>query len=234
MAAINKLKWKRLLNELSFLHEENDFVETIIMEFNKSFIDYYEEFCERHELDIDQLNKDNHPKIQELYSDDTPSPATEEQEPDSEDNQLAKFVAGDEKEEPKETEYEMSQDELEMHEAFAKLFRALALKLHPDKLSSSLTTEERDDMINMFYKAKDALKDRKYFILLEMAERFNIKTPRNYKQQTRWMKKEVETMKEHLNKRKGTYNYAFSECETVQEKDNLVKKFIKQLFNVNI
>ena len=130
--------------------------------------------------------------------------------------------------------YEMTQDELEMHEVFTKLFKALALKLHPDKLSSSLTSEERDDMINKFNQAKDALEERKYFVLLNLASQLKVKSPKNYKQQIRWMKKEVEIMSAKVEQMKNTYNYGFSECENEQQKDNLIKKFIKHLFNISV
>ena len=47
------------------------------------------------------------------------------------------------------------------------------------------------------------------------------------------MKKEIEMLKNQVDQQKQTYNYAFAECETETEKDRLVKKFMKQLFNIN-
>ncbi len=54
-----------------------------------------------------------------------------------------------------------------------------------------------------------------------------------YKEQIRWMKSEIEMLKSQVEQQKQTYNYAFTECETEAEKDRLVKKFMKQLFNIN-
>ena len=239
MAAIDIIRWKRLINELIFLNEEVELVDTIIYEYNKHFQEYYEDFCSRNNIDINKLNNDNHEKIQDLYS--TEELDAEEllsaqigniEAIDENTNALSAFINRPDK--PKNTKYEMSQDEKEMHETFTKLFRSLALKLHPDKLSSSLTSDERDDMINMFNKAKDALEDRKYFILLRMTSELKVKSPKNYKQQIRWMKKEIKAMKPIVDKKKTTYNYAFSECESDEQKDNLIRKFIKHLFNVNI
>jgi hypothetical protein len=237
VANIDIIRWKRLINELSFLNEEIELVDSIIYEYNKYFQNHYEEFCRKNNIDIEKLNKDNHEKISELYSvddDDIIDGHKElEIEPDqSKENLPSTFV--NRPDTKKQTDYEMSQEELEMHESFVKLFRALALKLHPDKLSSSLTTEERDDMINMFNKAKEALDERKYFVLLDLASKFKVKSPKNYKQQVRWMKKELDIMKQKVKQKKTTYNYAFSECETGEQKDNLVRKFIKHLFNVNV
>ncbi len=237
MATVDIIRWKRLLNQLMFLNEEIELVDKIIYEYNKHFQEHYEEFCRKNDIDINKLNQENHEKISELYSQTQSNNAEQlginsiEQE-DNSDNTLTTFA--NKPEQPKQTIYEMSQDEKEMHEVFVKLFRTLALKLHPDKLSSSLTTEERDDMISMFNKAKDALDDRKYFVLLSLASQFKIKSPKNYKQQIRWMKKEIDFLQSIVDQKKTTYNYAFSECESEQQKDNLVKKFIKHLFNINI
>lgn len=236
MSNIDIIRWKRLINELTFLNEEIELVDSIIYEYNKYFQKYYEDFCRKNNIDIDKLNKENHDKISELYSSGEPEiDGNSEIEISAEqENKNLPSTFSNRPDKKNQTEYEMSQEELEMHESFVKLFRALALKLHPDKLSSSLTTEERDDMINMFNKAKEALDERKYFVLLDLASKFKIKSPKNYKQQIRWMKKELKVMKEQVSKKKTTYNYSFSECESEEQKDNLVRRFIKHLFNVNV
>jgi len=241
VSAINKIKWKRLLNELTFLHEENDLINTIISDSNESFQDYYKAFCDRMSFDIDRLNEMNRDRISKLYGVEE-NADLEETKKLLEDaySQITKYFDPpvyhfdeNKEEDIPDNNYEMTQDEKEMHEAFTKLFRSLAMKLHPDKLSSSLTNEERSDMIELFNEAKSALDDRKYFVLLELAARFNIKTPRNYKQQIRWMKKEIQVLKMTVDQQKQTYNYAFTECETTAEKDALIKKFMKQLFKIN-
>ena len=82
----------------------------------------------------------------------------------------------------------------------------------------------------MFTKAKTALEDRKYFILIDYAERLNIPTPKNYKQQIRWMKIELDSVRSSTAAITRTYNYSFAEAETEEQKDNLVRKFMTQVF----
>ena len=86
----------------------------------------------------------------------------------------------------------------------------------------------------MFKEARIALEERRYFIILDIAEKFNITTPKNYKQQIRWMKKETDTLARKLTKEKDTYNYIFSECESEAEKDYTVKRFMTQLFGPEV
>ena len=232
MAAIDKIRWMRLINELTFLHEEIDLVDSIINTTNKEFQEYYEDFCKINDLNVEQLNSDNSERVSKAYDKQQPNEQLIDNFEPNQDKQELTIYTGEREETSQPSEYEMTQDEKQMHETFTKLFRALALKLHPDKLDSTLTDEQKSDMINMFNKAKLSLDERKYFILLELAKKFNIKTPKNYKQQIRWMKKELEMLKEKAAMKKNSYSYAFSECENDEQRDNLIKKFITQLFGI--
>ena len=48
------------------------------------------------------------------------------------------------------------------------------------------------------------------------------------------MKKEIEKIKLEIQKRKSTYNYLFAEAETDNEKDTVIRQFMKQLFGIKI
>ena len=128
----------------------------------------------------------------------------------------------------------MTADDIAIHEAFSKLFKQIALKLHPDRIDKLLPDDERKSRVSMFQKVNQAFEDRKYFILLDVAEQYNIATPKNYEQQTRWMKQQHGAIQTITNKEKTTYNYSFSECTTEEEKDILIKNFIFQLFGIKI
>ena len=84
----------------------------------------------------------------------------------------------------------------------------------------------------MFKDAKEALDQGDYFLLLEMSERLNIRIPKNFKQQTRWMKARIKQLDQEINTQKHTYNYIFSECEAEDEKAKLVKNFLRQIFQI--
>ena len=118
---------------------------------------------------------------------------------------------------------------------FSKLFKKLAVVLHPDKLANKdLTDEEKNDMLSMFNKAKWALEERKYFLLVDYAEKLKIPLPKNYKEQIFWMKEELITIQEKIKKEVMSYNYLFSESETVEAKDKLIEQFLGQLFQIKL
>ena len=123
----------------------------------------------------------------------------------------------------------MSQDEQELFDTFSKLFKRLALVLHPDKLADDLPTNERRVKLKEFKEANDALKHQRYFVLLDLAAKYKIKPPKNYKQQMRWMKKQIGKVSESAEKEKQTYNYMFTECETDADKEQLIENFVNQL-----
>jgi hypothetical protein len=124
-----------------------------------------------------------------------------------------------------------SKDKDEMHKTFKDLFKKLALNLHPDRVGD-LTPEERDVRLSMFKDAKQALDNEDYFLLLEMSEKFSIRIPKNFKQQTRWMKAKIKQIDQEIQTQKHTYNYVFSECETEDEKVKVVKNFLRQIFQI--
>ena len=86
----------------------------------------------------------------------------------------------------------------------------------------------------MFTKAKDALEERRYFVLVDYAEKLKVPLPKNYKQQTRWMKRELDTVRARVGNEMRSYNYMFAETESDEAKDMLIRHFIQQLFQVTI
>ena len=133
-----------------------------------------------------------------------------------------------------EEEYQMTADEIAIHDSFSKLFKKLALKLHPDRINKHLEEDEKELRAKRFKEANEAFDKKRYFSLLDIAEKYGVSTPRNYKQQARWMKRETQRIQQLIFKERNTYNYGFAEAETEEEKEVLMRKFIFQLFRINI
>ena len=243
MSVAQKLRWKKLVNQLRYMYEELDIVTEMSSEAAKEFQEYYEAFCHERDVDIAELNRQNAERIQEIYG------VKKEQKapgnvPYSGSTDLVPFE-GEPEAEPTEQFYDAETggmlqgdstgDDRDMYDIFSKLFKKLALHLHPDKLANmDLTEEEKNDMLNMFTKAKAALEERRYFILIDYAERLKVPLPKNYKQQTRWMKRELEVVRGKIGGEMRSYNYLFAEADSDEAKDNLIRQFIQQLFQVTI
>ena len=235
MSVSKKLKWRRALSTLKYLYEELDYVNEVSSEAAPEFEKFYRQFCAEKNVNIAELDRQHKERLDELYgrnaiADDS---ADEQPEVDSIGDASIVIHKNNSKQE-EEQEYQMTADDIAIHEAFAKLFKKIALVIHPDKIDKKLPDDEIKSRINMFTKAKDALEDKKYYVLLEIAERFKITTPRNYDLQTRWMKKEAQSVSLQIDSTKNTYNYTFGIAETEQEKVNLIRKFLQQLFRMSV
>ena len=243
MAISTKLRWKKYIEELRFTHEELKFVHEISKAASREFQAHYEDYCEKNQMDIGQLNKQHAERLQKLYNKKAGNPNEQKPQLDSGvDGSLVVHTGPDgyvnstsSEEYPAQLgDYQMTKDEQEIHESFHKIFRKLAMLLHPDKLAPDMSPHERKEKLKMFKEAKAAFEERRYFVLLDLAQQFNVVVPRNYRQQIRWMKKELKHLNATLIKEKDTYNYLFSECDTAEQKDKLVIRFMSQIFGAQI
>ena len=228
MRARDLLKWKRALNEIKFKHEELELVKEICDGHGVDFQMFMEEYCAQNNIDLKALNHKRGLKMAKQKAQENQvkkiEQKTEQTLAHMENLQVENAPAV-------EQIHVESKDKDEMHKTFKDLFKKLALNLHPDRVGD-LTPEERDVRLSMFKDAKQALDNGDYFLLLDMSERFNIRIPKNFKQQTRWMKARIKQIDQEIQAQKHTYNYIFSECETEDEKVKVVKNFLRQIFQI--
>jgi len=228
--ASNLLKWKRTLNELRFKHSELEFIKDINESHAQEFQLYLEDFCRLKEVDLVDLNKNllaaQSIKIEERKQEKLSLP-------DTEIDETGALVVYHDTPEPVTDEEILVKDGRELSDAFAKLFKQIALYLHPDRLQN-LSDDEKKERLELFKEAQKALKEQRYYFLLDLSERFGVRTPKNYKQQTRWMKSKIQEINSEIESEMITYNYKFAECETEEDKERLMKNFIYQVFKVNV
>ena len=230
----SKTKWKRLINEIAFLNDERDLIEELTKDAGLEFESYYRVFCAKQKIDRNQQNEDNKDRIKDLYGKDPeilPQDLPISEYSGSMDMVLTEHQPTDEEQEAFE-ELEMFK---ELHDEFNKVFKKLALKLHPDRIENYIADDEYKRKLSWdFSKAKTALEKKNYFHLIKMARKYDILIPENYDIQIKWFKKERDRLESDIRHTKGTYNYKFAECESDDERDTLVKSFIKQVFRINV
>ena len=224
------LKWKRSLNEIKYKHQELEFIKEICDGHASEFQMFMEDYCAENGINLNDLNS------KKSIRDAKAAAESESGAKEIEDKQQRPGLVKSENHyteaaPPVEDLFVEQQDNDEMHNTFRDLFKKLAMHLHPDR-AEGLTAEEKEDRLSMFKDAKMALDKKEYFTLLEMSERFNIRMPKNYKQQTRWMKARTKQLNQEIQAQKHTYNYVFSECETEIEKTRIVRNFLRQIFQI--
>lgn len=223
-----------MVNEMRYVYNEKDLVKEIIAESGPLFHEHYLRVAAEAGLDVAELNRSHEERLSKIYVSESPKipPDNFSDFENAQDFALAPFV--DPQPQQRDASYTSTQDDKEVQESFRKLFKKLALKLHPDKITGNVTIEQGIENLRTFQEAKEALDNKKYFVLIELAERFKISQPRNYEQQIRWMKNECVHLNSLIRSEKDTYNYIFSECETEEQKTHLVQRFIEHLFNIKL
>tara|TARA_B100000131_G_scaffold238914_1_gene231144 strand:- start:111 stop:830 length:720 start_codon:yes stop_codon:yes gene_type:complete len=239
MAASHKIKWQRALNELRYLNEELELVRQIVKDVGPQFEQYYREFCIRNNIDRDKLNREHAQRIQEAYGVsplEEEAPILAELSSSIEPATMVHLPVASSFEEVTEDELspEDKRERKELYEVFNKLFRKIALILHPDKLSKELSKEERLKRREHFNNAREALDKENYIILLDIAQQYNISIPRNYTKQTAWMKKQISKIQDEIRVTHTTYNYLFADATTDEQRDTVIRDFMIQLFGIKI
>lgn len=232
MSVAKKLKWRRALSRLRFCYDELEYTRESAKASAPEFEAYYRKFCAEHNIDISQLDQNHKERLDNLYRRPEITDDDADDQPDIDTVGDTAIVVHDDLPSEGAEEYEMTSDDIAMHESFSKLFKQIALKLHPDRIDKSLPDDEIKSRINMFQKANDAFENKKYYLLLDYADKYNISVPKNYDQQIRWMKRESEKVVGTVDSHKNTYNFNFSQAETDEEKTALIKKFIYQVFRI--
>jgi hypothetical protein len=106
---------------------------------------------------------------------------------------------------------------------FKRIYREVAKILHPDKGG-----DEKE-----FKRLSESLDEKDWSVLLEMCAKHNIEIE-SHKEINKLIQKKIKVIKEKILKEKSTYSWLLYDCEDNNTcKENVVKKFLKHLFNYN-
>lgn len=205
----HELQYKKLLSELKFKNEELEILEESMHEIHMEFEEYYSDFLERNNLSKQELEKSNTPQFKELKKQmNAPAPETDE----------TGLVVVE----------QMSDEDKEAKVVFAKLYKEIVKKCHPDRLSMD-DMDYFNKMNTKFKAATWGYNNAKWSIVIKVAEELGIKPP-NYKKMNGHLRREVKELDKKLKHYKSSYGYLLYEAEGESSKDNVIKNFIFSLF----
>ena len=105
-------------------------------------------------------------------------------------------------------------------EVFKKLYKKIARKLHPD-----LGGDEKE-----FQEATTAMQEKNFEKILDICDKHDILIEID-KEMLKLLEQQISDTKEQIKKEKSTYSWSLYSCADNKCKDNVVKKFLKHLFN---
>ena len=126
-----------------------------------------------------------------------------------------------------------SQDQFEKHTEFnseapdtavKKLFRKIALKIHPDKIDPNLSEFEKKSKCDMFIEAQKALSENDLISLSSIAINLNIKIPDISKIEIKKTEKEISDIKKQLNGIESKLAWKWFVSNNEDEKKEILNK----------
>ena len=207
---IHELEYKRLLSQLKFKNEELEIIEESMRDIHVEFESYYSSFLQENDLTKQELEQS---KTQEFG--DFMTRFTKPAMPETDETGLVIVE-------------QLSDEDKEAKVVFAKLYKDIVKKCHPDRLS----TDDMDhfNKMNTHFKAASwAYNNAKWAILIKVAEELKIK-PSNYKKMNGHLRREIKTLDSQLNKHKTSFGWRLYQEEEKEGKDNIIKDFIFQVF----
>tara|TARA_R100001443_G_C3322649_1_gene170416 strand:- start:269 stop:910 length:642 start_codon:yes stop_codon:yes gene_type:complete len=201
-------KYRKLAKEVIFHRSELELVEEALKEYHIKFDEYQIQYCLDNDIDLQKLQQENAVRVDKIIP-----------QPKQQLSEEGIIVSNDKSDEQKQQSKE-----------FGKVYKLIAKKIHPDKFSNRLRTEEIEEKEEMFKSATDAYEKCDWAKMLEVSEELKIK-PGNLKPLCREIRKEILKLKEKIKRSEGMYSWKFYLCEDNKEcQDLLIKAFLKHLF----
>jgi len=198
-----KLKFKKLLNEYRSLQYEQEYVKEVLKDAHLDFDVYYRRFCEIYLVNIEKLEKKKSDKLKAAY----------------EHSEKPAMKGVEEKLRSKEYDHK-------------KVFKQIARKLHPDKLSED--DPRLQEFENDFKTAAAGINDGNWGDLFNIAEKHDIDIE-DYDSVNQSIKDSIVLVRKKIQELKNQYSYMFYECEEDEHcKDNIIKSFLRQVFGHNL
>ena len=110
---------------------------------------------------------------------------------------------------------------------FKSLYKAIARKLHPDTLKND--DPRKFDYSEAFKRATDAKSKGKWGQLFDVVDKYDIYLG-EYDDAIECLRDDIKRVKEEIKQEKASYSWALHEAETEQQKAQVVKNFLRQLF----
>ena len=197
-------KYRKKVKELLFARSELEYQDMILSDANHDFEEYYLRYCAENNIDLSSLKSGKEQKIDNIFT------STE-----------AKKRALIHK------PVEKAKDKTKV---FNGIYKEIAKRIHPDKLSIFLPVDELNSKENMFKTASGAMKDCDWGKLLEVADRLDIK-PKTFDGMIEQMDLEIAKINKIIKHNKRTYSWIWYNCKSEAGKDEVIKQFLHHLFD---
>ena len=197
-------KYKKRVKQLLFARSELEYQETILKDVHQDFEEYYLKFCAEKGIDLKNLKTSKEEKVDNIFA-----------QTENDKNALIHSPREKQKSNTK---------------VFNWIYKEIAKKVHPDKLSIFLPEEESKEKEDMFKQASGAMGKCDWGKLLEVADRLNIK-PKTFEGMDEQIEIEISKINKIIQFNENTYSWIWFNCESEGCKEEVIKNFLHHLFD---
>ena len=199
-----KRKYRKIVSELLYYREELRYLNSIMNQAHLDFEDYYKDYCKRNNIDLSTLQEENKERIEQITS-------------EKQENKVEKPLSTS-----------------EGKKLLSKIYKSIALELHPDKLiTSDYTEEEKKEKEEEFKVASTAVENNDWGELLELSEDLHLDVEINDVLLGE-IEREITFLKKKIQNDQATFSWSLHAATTPEEKDRVVKQFLKRMFNLEV
>tara|TARA_Y100000310_G_C20432921_1_gene692352 strand:- start:178 stop:828 length:651 start_codon:yes stop_codon:yes gene_type:complete len=207
-------KYNKLAKELIYNKSELEYRLATVKEVHQDFEEYQLQYCLDRDIDL--------PKLKEQFQEEIKKHVFE-----------ASTVGNLNKEALAKTK-QKTKEERRQSKNFSWVYKEVAKKTHPDKLSKRIRTEEVIEKEEMFKKASAAFKSHDWASLLEVSEALKVRpTIGHVLAVCADIEKSIVALKAKIAQEETRFGWLFANCETKACKDDLVKKILFQFFQIS-
>ena len=191
-----RAKHKKLIGELRYLYTDLEYHKEEHQFRKEDFNDSFRNWCEEYGFDCSR------PSTQETFN---------EKQSDPYKQKVTKKELKEIKEEVYNDPEELSEDPEDAEKDLKTLYKKIATKTHPDKLTSEEEESIKERKRKLFMEAKEALDEQNFFKLSQIAEELGVELPPPSKQQLVWMKEEKKRIEKIIHNIEQTYEWVSGE-----------------------
>ena len=197
-------KYKKKVKQLLFARSELEYQETVLKDAHHDFEEYYLRFCAEKGIDLQNIKTGKEQKIDNIFL-----------QTETDKNALI---------------HHPGDKQTTNTKVFNWIYKEVAKKVHPDKLSIFLPEDEIKEKENLFKQASSAMDKCDWGKLLEVADRLNIK-PKTFEGMDEQISIEIEKINKIISYNENTYSWIWVNCESEGCKEEVVKNFLHHLFD---
>ena len=191
-----RAKHKKLIGELRYLYTNLEYHKEEHQFRKEEFYEAFEDWCD--EFGFDCSRPESNEAFNEKQTDPYKQKVTKKE---------LKEIEEDVYNDPEES----SEDSEDAEKDLKALYKKIATKTHPDKLTNEEEESIRERKRKLFMEAKEALDDQNFFKLSQIAEELGVELPAPSKQQLMWMREEKKRVEKIIHSIEQTYEWVCGE-----------------------